>query len=282
MSKDNKTLQAIVCTEGGTLNGFAVTRDQIQQMADNYSPQLYAARLNLEHITSLFPDSQWRHFSMVDSVRAIELEDGPLKGKLALEITATIDPVKDAGLLALNQSGQKIFSSIEFLPDCPNDAAKGAYLTGVALTDTPAAFGTQVIKLSNRERGLPDDANNTYTASLETVVKLTAAAVKDKNDKQSLSEQFLDGLKKILGMQRDTASQEISALREGINLTATTCANALKEVEALKAKNEAQAGDISKLTQELEALKTQLSNSDAGGEQRQLSTGNGGFVQSEY
>jgi len=282
MPKDNKTLQVIVCTEGATLNGFAVTRDQIQQMADNYSPQLYAARLNLEHITSLFPDSPWRHFSMVDSVRATELEEGPLKGKLALEISATVDPVKDAGLIALNQSGQKIFSSIEFLPDCPNDAAKGAYLTGVALTDTPAAFGTQVIKLSNRERGLPVDANNTYTASLETVIKLTAAAMQDKLDKQSLSEQFLDGLKKVLGIARDTASQEVVALREGINLTADTCAKALREVDALTLKHDAQASDIKRLTQEIEALKTQLSHTDASSEQRQLSTGNSAFVQSEY
>ncbi|MBP6518332.1 GPO family capsid scaffolding protein [Shewanella sp.] len=282
MSKDNKTLQVIVCTEGGTLNGFAVTRDQIKQMADNYSTQLYAARINLEHITSIYPDSQWRHFSMVDSVRAIELEDGPLKGKLALEITATIDPIKDAGLVALNQSGQKIFSSIEFLPDCPNDAAKGAYLTGVALTDTPAAFGTQVIKLSNRERGLPVDANNTYTASLETMVKLTAAAIQEKNDQLTLSDQFVAGIKKILGIQKEAGSQEVAALREGISLTADTCAKALKEVEALKAENETQASDINKLTQELEALKSQLTNTDAGGEQRQLSTGNGGFVQSEY
>ncbi|RUT67212.1 hypothetical protein CKG00_13205 [Morganella morganii] len=150
MPEDNKKLQVIVCTEGGTLNGFAVTRDQIQQMADNYNPQLYAARINLEHITSVLPDSTWRHFSMIDSARAFELQDGPLKGKLALEISATIDPVKDAPLIALNESGQKIFSSIEFLPDCPNDAAKGAYLTGVALTDTPAAFGTQVITLSKQ------------------------------------------------------------------------------------------------------------------------------------
>ncbi|HCR3211487.1 TPA: GPO family capsid scaffolding protein, partial [Morganella morganii] len=63
MPEDNKKLQVIVCTEGGTLNGFAVTRDQIQQMADNYNPQLYAARINLEHITSVLPDSTWRHFS---------------------------------------------------------------------------------------------------------------------------------------------------------------------------------------------------------------------------
>ncbi|MDE9455788.1 GPO family capsid scaffolding protein [Xenorhabdus bovienii] len=50
-----KTIKLTVCTEGMTLNGFAVSREQIQQMADNYNPRLYAARLNLEHVKSLYP-----------------------------------------------------------------------------------------------------------------------------------------------------------------------------------------------------------------------------------
>lgn len=281
MSEANKQLQVIVCTEGGTLNGFAVTRDQIQQMADNYSPQLYGARLNLEHITSILPDSPWRHFSMVDSVRAFELQDGPLKGKLALEITATIDPVKDAPLITLNESGQKIFSSIEFLPDCPNDAAKGAYLTGVALTDTPAAFGTQVITLSNRERGLPDDAKNTYTASLETVVKMSAAE-KQQTEQKSLAAEFLSGLKKVLNFQRDNGNQDIAALQEGINLTAKTCAEALTAMQKLTADKQALSDDVTALKAEIAELKTTLSGTDAGNEQRQLSTGTGGYLQSEF
>ncbi|HHO3378393.1 TPA: GPO family capsid scaffolding protein [Morganella morganii] len=281
MPEDNKKLQVIVCTEGGTLNGFAVTRDQIQQMADNYNPQLYAARINLEHITSVLPDSTWRHFSMIDSARAFELQDGPLKGKLALEISATIDPVKDAPLIALNESGQKIFSSIEFLPDCPNDAAKGAYLTGVALTDTPAAFGTQVIALSNRERGLPEDAKNTYTASLETVVKMSAAE-KQQAEQKSLAAEFLSGLKKVLGIQRENSNYDIAALQEGISLTAKTCAEALTAMQTLTAEKETLSGEVATLKQELSALKTQLGGTDADNEQRQLSTGNGGYVQSEF
>lgn len=281
MSEDNKKLQVIVCTEGGTLNGFAVTRDQIQQMADNYSPQLYGARLNLEHITSILPDSPWRHFSMVDSARAFELPDGPLKGKLALEITATIDPVKDAALITLNESGQKVFSSIEFLPDCPNDAAKGAYLTGVALTDTPAAFGTQVITLSNRERGLPDDAKNTYTASLETVVKMSAAE-KQQTEQKSLAAEFLSGLKKVLNFQRESGNQDVSALQEGIKLTAQTCADALTAIQKLTADKQALSDDVTALKTEIAELKTTLSNTDAGNEPRQLSTGTGGYLQSEF
>lgn len=281
MSEDNKKLQVIVCTEGGTLNGFAVTRDQIQQMADNYSPQLYGARLNLEHITSILPDSPWRHFSMVDSARAFELQDGPLKGKLALEITATIDPVKDAALITLNESGQKIFSSIEFLPDCPNDGAKGAYLTGVALTDTPAAFGTQVITLSNRERGLPDDAKNTYTASLETVVKMSAAE-KQQTEQKSLAAEFLDGLRKVLGFQRENSNQDIASLQEGIKLTAKTCADALTAMQKLTADKKVLSDDVTALKAEIAELKTTLSGTDAGNERRELSTGTGGYLQSEF
>lgn len=281
MSEDNKKLQVIVCTEGGTLNGFAVTRDQIQQMADNYSPQLYGARLNLEHITSIFPDSPWRHFSMVDSVRAFELEDGPLKGKLALEISATIDPVKDAALITLNESGQKIFSSIEFLPDCPNDAAKGAYLTGVALTDTPAAFGTQVITLSNRERGLPVDAKNTYTAALETVVKLSAAE-KQQAEQKSLATEFLDGLKKVLGFQRENSNHDIAALQQGINLTAQTCAEALAAVQKLTTEKEQMSAAVTELKQQFGDLQEKLSNTDASNENRNPSTGNSGYVQAEF
>ena len=67
-----------------------------------------------------------------------------------------------------------------------------------------------------------------------------------------------------------------------MNLTAKTCAEALTAIQKLTAEKETLSGEVATLKQELSALKTQLGGTDADNEQRQLSTGNGGYVQSEF
>ena len=41
-----------VATEGATTDGRVISRDWITQMAKNYSPKTYGARINLEHFAA--------------------------------------------------------------------------------------------------------------------------------------------------------------------------------------------------------------------------------------
>ncbi|MDC9603933.1 GPO family capsid scaffolding protein [Xenorhabdus griffiniae] len=265
-----KTIKLTVCTEGMTLNGFAVSREQIQQMADSYNPRLYAARLNLEHIKSPYPDSTFRQFAMVQSARAYEIKDGPLQGKLALEATVELDEEKDAALIKLNQSGQKVFSSIEFYSRFPQ--TQSAYLTGIALTDNPAAVGTELIKLSVQERGLPVSDDRYLSASLETLVELTESTEQHNAADKSIGEKFVLSVKKALGLHREHNSAELNTLREMVQLTAEKCGDALNQLHKLS-QLESQSEKITALETELSTLKSQLSQQDDSSVQRPGASG---------
>ena len=83
-------------------------------------------------------------FGTVFAVRLIEEGEDLEPGQVALE--AQLKP--NDRLLALNDQGQKLFSSIEIYP---NFRGKGkAYMTGMAVTDEPASTGTQELYFSNK------------------------------------------------------------------------------------------------------------------------------------
>ncbi|WP_186078690.1 GPO family capsid scaffolding protein [Burkholderia gladioli] len=138
---ETKTVR--VATEGITVDGRNLTRQQIQEMADTYSPKLYGARINLEHLRGVMPDGPFRAYGDVDALSAREVD-----GKLAL--FAAIRPTPD--LVEMAKKRQKVFTSIEM---APNFAGTGkAYLVGLAVTDSPASLGTEMLKFAARPDGL--------------------------------------------------------------------------------------------------------------------------------
>jgi len=102
-----------IAVEGATTDGRVISRDWISQMAKNYSPEMYGARINMEHIRGYAADSTFRRFGDVTAVEAEEIGDGPLKGKLALY--GHIDPTPE--LVELTKARQKIYTSIEVNPE---------------------------------------------------------------------------------------------------------------------------------------------------------------------
>ena len=137
-----KTKKFRVATEGATTDGREIQREWIEQMAANYDPKKYGARVWMEHIRGMTADSVFNALGDVLSVEAREVEDG----KLAL--FAEIDPTDE--LKAINKKRQKVYSSIEVNPTFGDTGE--AYLEGLAVTDSPASLGTEMIKFS-REAG---------------------------------------------------------------------------------------------------------------------------------
>ncbi|WP_201153942.1 GPO family capsid scaffolding protein [Rhodothalassium salexigens] len=133
-----------VCRSGPTIDGRTITPDQIDQMAETYDPDTYGARVWVEHLRSLLPndDAPFKAYGDVLALKAEPDQDG--HRVLLAQIDATEDLVK------LNARRQKVYWSVEIDPDF---AASGkAYLCGLALTDTPASLGTEIIKLSLTHR----------------------------------------------------------------------------------------------------------------------------------
>lgn len=131
-----------VAVEGATTDGRVIERSWIQDMADGYNPATYGARINLEHIRGVLPDSPFKAYGDVAALKAEEITDGALKGKLAL--LAQIVPT-DA-LVEMNKARQKIYTSCEIATKFA--ATAKAYLVGLAVTDSPASLGTEVLSFA--------------------------------------------------------------------------------------------------------------------------------------
>ncbi len=135
-TKKFKPKQFRVATEGATTDGRKIERSWIEQMAANYDPKTYGARVWMEHIRSVYPDSAFRAYGDVLALEAKPVDGG----KLAL--FATIEPLAELVEMT-TRAKQKVYTSIEVNPKFADSGQ--AYLTGLAVTDSPASLGTEVL-----------------------------------------------------------------------------------------------------------------------------------------
>jgi len=130
-----------IALEGATTDGRNISRQWIEQMAANYDPAKYGARIWLEHIRGLLPDGP---FSALGDVLKLYTKQGEGQNAGKLELHADLKPLDN--LVAMNKAGQKIYTSIEVDPDFAGGGT--AYLMGLGVTDTPASLGTEALKFS--------------------------------------------------------------------------------------------------------------------------------------
>lgn len=130
-----KTKKFRVVKSGQTTDGRNVPAEHIRQMAANYSPAKYGARVNLEHIKSYSPDSI---FKMYGDVISLSVEEEGEDVYLVAEILPTPE------LVALSKSRQKVHFSIEY--DAKFAGTDEAYLVGIACTDNPSSLGTSYMQ----------------------------------------------------------------------------------------------------------------------------------------
>ncbi|PQP08504.1 phage capsid protein [Burkholderia cepacia] len=177
-SKHATTKWFRVAVEGATTDGRTIEREWIQQMAAQYDPALYGARMNCEHIRGYAPMSANQPFGAYGDVIALkseEIADGPLKGKLALY--AQLTPTQ--ALVDVVNAKQKVYTSVEI--DFSFADTKQAYLVGLAVTDSPASLGTEILTFA-AGRGVENPFNsrkqrpeNLFSAAEETVIEFEAA-----------------------------------------------------------------------------------------------------------
>lgn len=163
-----QTKEFRIAVEGPTVDGRVIERDMLQQAADSYDPQVYTARVNCEHIAGYSPDGPFNCYGTITALRTEEIEltiGGETKKLLALY--ATIEA--NDQLVAINKKGQKLFTSAEIHPSFAD--TKQAYLIGLAVTDTPASLGTEVLKFAVKSR------DNIFSSAFETEIEFELQAV---------------------------------------------------------------------------------------------------------
>lgn len=168
-----------IATEGYAIDGRAITRETIQQAADNYDTSVYTAMIWPYHPIESFDERQYwtPNLGLVSELTTKE-EAGRLR------LMAKLEP--NQILLNLNENGQKLFTSCEFMGDYANTGQ--TYLLGLAATDIPASLGTGRMNLSESIQNTSAPQKQ-YTAlsniEMFSLGRLTPAAGNSSPDDES-------------------------------------------------------------------------------------------------
>ncbi|MEQ9133319.1 MAG: GPO family capsid scaffolding protein [Salinisphaeraceae bacterium] len=242
-----------VATEGATTDGRKLSREHLEQMARNYDPDKYGARIWIEHLRGLFPEGP---LPAVGDVKALKTEENA-DGKL--QLLADIDPTDY--LKAMNEKRQKVYSSIEADFDFADTGE--AYLIGLAVTDSPASLGTEMLQFSARQGNASpltarkQRAENVFTVATELDTEFrdeapaTTAGADD--DKPGL----LDRVKSMFSKHKAELGQASEAFRQDVSDTLELLATKIKEAQDAAAAAPS-ADDFKQLQDDHAALKKQF------------------------
>lgn len=268
-----------IAVEGATTDGRNIAGEWITQMAKNYNPDVYGARLNLEHIRGIVPDGPFKAYGDVLALEARE-ETGELAGKLGLY--AQIAPTDD--LVAMTKAKQKIYTSCEIDPSFAD--TKQAYLVGLAVTDSPASLGTSILSFAAQN---PADSpfaarkqgkDNLFSAAVDVEFELEEVAPPKVSVFTKVAE--LLGLVKNKAVADETRFTDISKAVEALATHGHEQSNALAEHAKTVGALAQQVLDLTAHgtanRDELAALKVQLSNAGNGQPPRPAATGGSGTV----
>ena len=230
-----------VATEGATCDGRKIERSWIEDMVEGYNRHTYGARIFLEHMRGVVPDSPFKAYGDVLSLKAEDAEDG------RLALFAQIDPTPD--LVALSKARQKVYTSIEIDPDFAGSGK--AYMVGLAITDSPASLGTEMLQFcaSLKERS-PLAARKLSPQNLFSESAPVSLIFGDEGDGEKTSSIFAR-VRELLnrrGKSDDVRFADIGnaleALAENAGDTVRRNSEAIAQVEARIAHVSAQVDDL--------------------------------------
>lgn len=186
-----------IATEGATTDGRRIERVQIEQMAKNYNPAKYGARVWLEHLRGTLPDGPFAALGDIINLRTETRE-----GKLSL--LAQIQPLQS--LVEINKAKQKIYSSVELDPKFADTGE--AYLVGLGVTDSPASLGCDVLTFSSTAKVNPFSArkqkpDNLFSEAVEVNFNFDALP-----NEKTLSEHFNVLTDKLISIFKKENSME--------------------------------------------------------------------------
>ena len=233
----------VVATEGATTDGRTINRSWIEQMAKNYNPKKYGARINLEHIKFTLFWADEPHSKCFGDVIALKAEEND-EGKL--QLFAQIDPTED--LIKLNENRQKVYTSIEV---DPNFADTGeAYLVGLAVTDNPASLGTDMLSFSAGHNVLSarkEKADNIFTAAIETSFEF-----EEVEEKQLFS--VFEKIKNLFASKEKNADLKFADHQKAIELLGEQSVKTTEEIAALSTQTAELSTDFSEMEKIVQAL----------------------------
>lgn len=233
-----------IAVEGATTDGRTIERTWIEDIAAQYNPATYGARINCEHIKGIAPDTPFGAYGDVLAVKAEEVE---IAGEKKLALYAQIEP--NEALLALNKKGQKVYTSIEVQPKFA-DTGK-AYLIGLAITDSPASLGTEALEFSAKHGTLANrkqHPDNLFTAAEEAELEF-----EEVTEQPGAFKDLAARVKALFTKGRETDSQFAE-----IGDAVTSLVEFAEKQQASLEKHSADAAVLGEKVAQLEATVTEL------------------------
>ncbi|WP_200541126.1 GPO family capsid scaffolding protein, partial [Klebsiella pneumoniae] len=242
----------------------------------NYNPEVYGARVNIEHYLSMFPNSDFGAMGDVVALSTEDITDGPLAGRTALY--AEIEP--SDRMVQMTDKGQKVYSSIELHPQFALNGK--AYVVGLAMTDTPASLGTDRLKFAAQQRASVMAFNNQqgeapmFTEALEAEVIELAAQRSDEGVK------WFNRVMGIIGKGQKTDDQRFSQMHQVVEAVAQSQSEQIDRFNTAEQERQQDKVAIEKLTSELAELRQKLSTTDASFSQRPPAGGGANAQLADY
>lgn len=256
-----------VATEGATTDGRKIERVWIEDMAATYDRTKYAARIWLEHYRGVLADSPFKAYGDVTAVKAEEVD---VDGQARLALFAQIEPTDD--LIAMNKAKQKLYTSIEVDPRFADSGR--AYLTGLAVTDSPASLGTEALAFSAQNpaaspfAGRKTKAENLFSEAVETALQF-----EEVEDKPSFGAVLFARVQDLLKVGQAKVDGDFSQAAKAIELVAEQLSTVAEQASGVVAL----ASQVTELKTELAELKTTLGNTENHSQSaRPLATGGQG------
>lgn len=246
-----------VAVEGATTDKRKIERSWLEQAAKNFNQNTYGARVWLEHFRSVLPDSPFKAYG---DITAVKTEEVDIAGQKKLALFAQIEPTAD--LVAMNKAKQKIYTSIE-IDDSFADSGE-AYIVGLAVTDSPASLGTDVLAFSAQKPEASPFKDRHYSeTSMFTEAVETEIKFEEVDDTPNMFAALRGKVGELLGKTKEkegTDAAKFGALGALIEDLAEHGAKQAEAFASVKTAHEKLQADHAKLAGEFSELVKTLGN----------------------
>ncbi|MCG5292481.1 MULTISPECIES: GPO family capsid scaffolding protein [Providencia] len=209
-----RTTWLCIATEGDTVDGRVIERQDLLDAAELYDYKLYAALIWPEHNHDAEPMGE------VLEVMLEENEHGEL------QLLAIIRPF--VSLLIANAEDKYLFTSIELTPDGNFRGTGKSYLEGLAVTNEPASVGTTRLHFSRKKRKDKDMSTKSKKTSWRKLFNIA-------EPEATPPEETADGDKlQKLAEALAAAEEEIKLLKEQLASTQQEVEDVQDDVDTVK------------------------------------------------
>ncbi|HIC1650815.1 TPA: GPO family capsid scaffolding protein [Klebsiella variicola] len=265
-----------VAVSGNTVDGREIQPQHLRDAAANYSPEVYGARVNIEHYLSMFPGSDFGAMGDVVALSTEDITDGPLAGRTALY--AEIEP--SDRMVQMTNKGQKVYSSIELHPQFALNGK--AYVVGLAMTDTPASLGTDRLKFAAQQRASVMAFNNQQGEPPMITEAIEAEVIELAAQRSDEGKQWFNRVMGILGKGQKTDDQRFGQVHQAVEAVAQSQVDLGEQFSAAEQERQQDRVTIQKLTTDMAALRQQLEGTDGNFSQRPAAGGGANAQLADY